>query len=116
MTKIPLDVKEGSVVDYVCETDYAYPAPPPVLWFVDDEPVDANYVQAEEDDTLPVAYHGQMTRSILTLKIKKDMNNKTIKCVLRNYSTKLSKHILNVVCKYRLVHVSQSFFVERFYL
>ena len=113
MTKIPLDVKEGSVVDYVCETDYAF-ADPPVLWFMDDEPVDANYVHTEEHYSSPVAYHGQMTKSTLTLKIKRDMNNKTVKCVLRNSSTNLSKHVLNVMCKHPLIYISKVF-VKRFY-
>ena len=108
MTTIPLDVKEGSVLDYVCETDYAYPDPP-VLWFMDDEPVDANYVHTEEHYLSPVTCHEQMTKSILTLKIKRHMNNKTVKCVLRNSSTKLSKHVLNVMCKYLLVDIAQGF-------
>ena len=96
MTKVPqLAVEEDSVVQYVCETDYAFPDPPVVLWFVDDVPVGASEVNNSSSGD----NHGQMTISTLNVTAKREMNNRTVKCVLQNNSTKMRKHNLKVLCK-----------------
>ena len=99
MTKFPeLPVEEGAEVDYICETDSGYPDPPVVLWFVNDMPAVEHDVHIE-NFLSPSDCHGQMTRSILRFKAKREMNNKNVKCVLGNDSKKLYEHDLNVTCK-----------------
>ena len=96
MTKAPrLAVEEDSVVEYVCETSYSFPDPPVVLWFVNDVPVDANEVNCSSSGD----NQGRMTISTLKLIAKREMNNKTVKCILQNNSTKMRKHNLKVLCK-----------------
>ena len=99
MTKIPPAAEEGSAVEYVCETDYAYPEVPDVLWFVDANEVNYTLV-TEVNYRLPGSYHGQMTKSSLRLAVKREMNNRTVKCVLKNNRTKYNKHNLSVTCRY----------------
>ena len=101
MTTVPNRyVEEGLVVEYVCETDYAYCTDPPVvLWFVGDDSVNASSVHLNDTDSLWGNYR-QMTISTMTLMAKRMLNNKQVKCVLSNDDTKLSEHNLNIKCKY----------------
>ena len=99
-------VKEGSEAEYECETDSAYPDPPVVLWYVDGVHVHINDEHATENSTaLPGDYHGQMTKSVLRLKIMRTMNQNKVKCVLENDDTKLKEHDLSIKCKYLLGHL-----------
>ena len=101
MTNLPkLPVEEGSEVQYACETDYAYPDPPFVQWFVNDEAVLHN-IHTKEYHASP-GDKRMMTKSTIRLVTKRDMNNKQVKCVLKNDDTILDKHCLNVMCKYLL--------------
>ena len=115
MIKIPrLPVEEGSVVEYVCKTDSFYPNPTAVLWFVDDESVDEHDVHTEQKFSLSLDQNGQMTQSVLRLIAKREMNGRTVKCVLKNDITKSDKSNLNVMCKYLLVHMYIKVTVLRF--
>ena len=99
MTKVPkVAVEEESEVEYICETDSAYPNPPAVLWFIENVRVSEHDVHTKNFSST-TDYHGQMTRSILRFKAKREMNKKNVKCVLGNDSTKLNEHNLNVICK-----------------
>ena len=109
MTKAPpQSVKEGSVVEFICETGFAYPDPPAVQWFVDDVPIDRKSGYTEENCQLLGNYNVQMTKSILKLTTKREMNDKEVKCMLVNDDTKLIKHSLNVMCKYLVVSIYKS--------
>ena len=101
MTKVPNEyVEEGLVVEYVCETDYAYCTDPPVvLWFVGDDSVNATNVHPNDTDSFWRNYR-QMTESTMTLTANRTLNNKQVKCVLSNDDTKMSEHNLNIKCKY----------------
>ena len=101
MTKVPNQyVEEGLVVEYVCETDYAYCTDPPVvLWFVGDDSVNASNVHPNDTDSSGGNYR-QMTKSTMILTANRTRNNKQVKCVLSNDDTKLRKHNLNIKCKY----------------
>ena len=109
MTKVPQEpFEEGDVVEYSCETDSAYIDPTAVLWFVDDVLVNTDDIPTEKNYLSIVHYQTQMNKSTLILTAKREMNNKEVKCVLRNDGTKLNTHKLNVVCKYlrdRCIHV-----------
>ena len=117
MIKMPqLLVDEGSVAEYMCETDSAYPNPAAVLWYLDDEPVDGREIHT--DDRYP-SHNGDrpMILSTLRLTAKREMNNRIVKCVLRNNSTKCHEHRLHVMCEYLLVNIYQkwntcTFFAE----
>ena len=105
MTKVPQGaVEEGIEAQYECETDSAYPDPPSVLWYVDDNPVSVNVVSNPSSGS----YHGQKTRSTLRLTTERGMNMKEVKCVLDNDDTKLDQLKLNVTCKYLPVHMYQN--------
>ena len=92
-------VEEGSTIEYMCETNCAYPGPPVVLWYVADQTVDIN-------DGYPINkfmscdYNGSKIKSVLHLTARRQMNKKKVKCVLENDDTKLGEHNLNVKCKY----------------
>ena len=97
MTKnAQLDVKEGSLSEYVCETDCAYPGPPIVLWYVADQPVDGH----ANNSILCKDYNGHKTNSTLRLTTTREMNTKIVKCALENDDTIFDEHNLNVTCKY----------------
>ena len=98
MTDIPeLPVEEGSVVEYVCVTDYAYCSEPPsVMWLVGGESVNAS-------DIKTVVHRGNITKSTVTLLIQRKLNSKQVKCILKNDDTKWNEHNLNVTCKYIFV-------------
>ena len=99
MTKFPkLAVDEGAEAEYICETDFAYPDAPVVLWSMNDVPMAEHDVHTENFSS-PSVYHGKMTRSVLRFKAKREMNNKNVTCVLGNDGTKLSEHNLHVKCK-----------------
>ena len=100
MTKMPqLAIKEGSVAEYVCETNCSFPDPPIILWFIDNEPVDASGL----DYSLSNDTQGNMTMSMLNLTAKREVNNKTVKC--ENNNTIMSQHNLEVLCKYLMMHM-----------
>ena len=105
MTKFPKQlVEEGSVAEYVCETDYAYCSDPPaVLWLVGDESVNSSNVHLTDSDSSFCKYM-QMTKSTMTLTANRTLNSRKIKCVLGNDGTKLNEHNLNIKCKYILMH------------
>ena len=102
MAKSPqTPIEEGSAVEYVCQTDSAYPDPPVLLWYVDGVHVDINDEHATENSTISLGdYHGLKTKSGLRLIAKRAMNKKIVKCVLENDDTKLKEHTLSVKCKY----------------
>ena len=101
MTRVPKSaLEEGSVAEYVCEIDSFNPDPTAVLWFVDDKPVNEYDAQIEMNSTSSVDYDGRTSESTLRLKTKREMNNGTVKCVLKNKSKKLKKHTLEVMCRY----------------
>ena len=108
MTNFPIQpVKEGSVVEYVCETNYAYCTDPPaVLWFVGNVSVNASDVHTKENYTSPWTYR-KMTKSTLRITVDRKLNNVLVKCVLVNDGSKLSEHHMNVRCKYMLVKINQ---------
>ena len=112
MTKVPQQpVEEGTVVEYSCETDSAYNDPTDVLWFVDGVPVNTNNTLADKKYLSALHYQTQMNKSSLILIAKREMNNKEVKCVLMNDTTKLSTHKLNVICKYiwdKCIHMKSS--------
>ena len=100
-------IEEGSKAEYVCETDCASTGPPIVLWYVADKPVNINHEQIM-NKSLPCGdYNGQKTKSTLQLTIKREMNNKNVKCALENDDTKLSDNSLDITCKYLLVLINQ---------
>ena len=102
MTKMPqMAVKEGSVAEYECKTNYSFPNPPIILWFIDNKPVDASGF----DHSLSSDIQGNMTMSMLNLTAEREMNNKTVKCVLQNNNTIMSQHKLEVLCKYLMMHM-----------
>ena len=96
MIKVPpLPVEEYSVVEYVCKTHYSYHYPPAVQWFLDNKLLlhgvnDENYTSPEES---------HMSNSTLRIRVKRQMNNKNIKCALKDDYTILATHNLNVKCK-----------------
>ena len=106
MTKVPKQPsEEGLMVEYVCETKYpCYTDPPAVLWFVGNKSINASDVYTKENYTSPLTYT-VMTKSTVRLIMERKMNNKKVKCALRNDSSKLSEHKLNVICKYVLVYI-----------
>ena len=102
-------IEEGSMAEYVCETDCAYPDPPSVLWYVDDKPV--GLINGQKDPTNNFLsckdYNGQKTSSTIQLTTKREMNKKNVKCALDNDDTKFSEHNLNITCKYYLVYINR---------
>ena len=105
MTVVPKRlIEEDSVVEYVCQTGYAYPDAPVVEWFMDYNLL-ADNVHTERNNTSP-GNELLMTKSTLILTTKRTMNNRTVKCALKNDDTKFNEHNLNVICKYSLVFVS----------
>ena len=108
MKEIPSVVEEGSVAEYVCVRNYTYPDPATVLWFVDDVRVDVNYVPTEDNYSSTADFYEWVTKSTLRLNITRTMNNKTVKCVLKNSSILLNEHNMNVMCKYLLVCTFQT--------
>ena len=105
MTKFSKDsVKEGTIVEYVCETSNSFCTDSPaVLWFVDDESVNASYVYTNE--TYSSLTYREMTKSTMTIIADRKLNNKQVKCILENDDTQFKKQNLNVTCKYILAHI-----------
>ena len=105
MMKVPpVTVEEGSVADYMCETNSFNHDTNPILWFVDDIPVDEHDTHTEVNYSSPGDYYGQMTNSTLRLTAKREMNNRLVKCVLKDNIANLISHNLNVTCEYLLRH------------
>ena len=109
MTKFPKQsVEEGSVAEYVCKTNYASCTDSPtLLWFVDDESVNASFVYTKETSNSSWTYR-EMTQSTMTLSADRKLNNKQVKCILGNNDTQFQKHNLNVTCKYILSHMKKA--------
>ena len=108
MTKVPqVAIEEKNEAQYECETSSAYPEPPSVLWYVDDDPVGVNDEHTVENNPSSGDHHGQKTKSTLRLTTNREMNMKKVKCVLENDDTKFNEHSLNVTCKYLPVHIYQ---------
>ena len=108
MTKVPkVAVEEGSVAEYICVTDSAYPEPPGVLWFVNDMSVSVNDGYTVKKSH-PGDYHGLKTKGTLRLTANRWMNKKQVKCSMRNNATNFNEHTLNVTCKYLLLHIYQA--------
>ena len=105
-----LAVEEGSITEYICMTDSAYPEPPTVLWLMNDVSVSVNDAKTEQN-TLPGDFYGNKTKSTLRLKLKRGMNQKKLKCVLENDDTKWNEYNLNVTCKFMLcTHTSREWY------
>ena len=96
---------EGTEVQYMCETDSAYPSSPSVLWYVDDTFVHVNDEYTVVNTSSQGEFHGNKVHSVLKFTTKREMNKKRVKCILGNDDTKLKEHSLNVKCKYVLVHI-----------
>ena len=110
MAKMPqLAVEEGTVAEYVCETDSLYPDQTAVLWFLDDKPVDKPDVQTEVNYSISVESHGNMTEYTLRLTTKREMNRITVKCVLQYNMTEFGKHNLEVMCRYLQLDIQQRY-------
>ena len=107
MIKMPqVLVEEGSVAEYVCETDSTYTNHAAVLWFLDDEPVDRTEIHTDDSYPSPGGDR-HMIHSTVRLTAKRDMNNRIVKCVLRNNSTKFHVHNLKIMCEYLLIGIYQ---------
>ena len=91
---------EGTEVQYICETDSAYPSSPSVLWYVDDTLAHENDEYTVVNNSLHGEHHGNKTDSTLRFTAKREMNMKKVKCILENDDKKLKEHFLNVTCKY----------------
>ena len=101
MTKVPQQsVEEDAVAEYACEADTVYLDPTAVLWFVNGLFVNKSDLHSDKNYISPIHYRTQMNKSTLELTVQREMNNKEVKCVLRNDGTKQSTHKLNVMCKY----------------
>ena len=115
LTKKPEAFIEGTEVQYMCETDSAFPYPPSILWFVDDTPVLAKNEYTAVDNQSHGNYHGTKTHSTLRFTTKRAMNRKTVKCMLQNDHKKFEEHILNVKCKYLVAHILQKVDLNAFH-
>ena len=106
MIKFPKQsVEEGSVVEYMCETNYSSCTDSPaILWSVDNESVNASFVHTKETSYSSWTYR-EMTRSTMTLTADRKLNNQQVKCILGNDDTQFKKHNLNVTCKYVYSHI-----------
>ena len=105
MTSYPqVAIEECSVAEYVCVIDSAFPKAPVVLWYIGDSPVDIKYGYYIDNNVTTTANNGKKTISTLQLTAQREMNNKRVKCVLKNDQTKSDGCILRVTCKYLLVY------------
>ena len=105
MTSFPKEsVEEGSVAEYMCETNWSdCTDPPAVIWFVDEESVNASDVHTIE--TYSSSTSRKSTKSTMTFIADRMFNNKQVKCILGNGCTKFNEHTLNVTCRYISPHV-----------
>ena len=98
---------EGTVSQFVCETDSAYPHSPSVLWYLRETPVGIDDEHRIMNTMSDGENHGQKIDSTLRLIVKREMNMRKVKCMLKNDDKKWREHTLNVMCKYNALYAKR---------
>ena len=76
MAERPQMSTEGTVVQYMCQTDSAYPYSPSVLWYVGDKQAHVNDEYTVVNKQSHGEYHGNKTESTLWFTTKRVINLK----------------------------------------
>ena len=115
ITERPQMSIEGTVVQYICKTDSAFPYSPSILWYVDDTLGHGNDEYTVVNNLSHGEYHGTNTDSTLRFTTKRMINLKKVKCILGSDDKKFKEHFLNVKCKYLLVYIHKKVDLKGFH-